>query len=94
MKPESKAVLVTVLLTVGLFLSGFFVYFTPLPAIFYQLKYQKSQRVNPVWFCFLAIVILYAIGIRFFKTSSLTLLPLVNLIEWFSPSTVILLGLS
>lgn len=94
MKPESKAALVTVFLTVGLFLSGFFVYFTPLPTIFYQLKYQKNQRVNPVWFCFLVITILYAFGIRFFKTASLMLLPMAHLTEWFSPSTTTFLGLS
>lgn len=91
-KAESKAALLTVLLTVGLFLSGFFVYFTPLPAIYFQLKYQKSTKVNPVWFCLLTIVVLYAFGIRFFETGALAILPMANLVEWFSPSMVILLG--
>lgn len=84
----------TVLLTVGLFLSGFFIYLTPLPVIYYQLKYQKTQKVNPVWFCFLLVFILYAVGIRFFKAGALAFLPMANLMEWFSPSIVLFLGIS
>lgn len=92
MKPETKTVLITVLLTMGFFLSGFFIYFTPLPTIYYQLKYPKTQKTNPVWICLLGVVILYVFGIKYMDPDWLVFLPMANLAAGFPPSMAILLG--
>lgn len=89
-------------LTLGLYFSGLFVFVTPLPYVFFYLKYGKTALSRAVWPSVVVVAIIYLFGIDFFKglyqehPASVWLfpVPILDLIRYFSPGTVRLLGLS
>lgn len=102
MNPKNKTALVMTLLTLGLFFSKIFVFVTPLPFIYYHLKYRESDSYSVVWPSILVVVAIYMFGVDFFytiyQTHPFTLwlipIPVIELAKYFTLTTVQIFGIT
>ena len=101
MEPKNKTALIVTLIALGLYLSGFLIYVTPLPFIYYQLKYPKEPFTRLAWPAVFAVTLLYVFGTQFFysiyqanpEMAWMLPVPLVGLVEFFSAPIVTVLGI-
>jgi len=99
---ESRSCWLLSLLALGLFFSGPFVFLTPLPFIYYQLRHKRSPFLSIVWPSVLAVVLVYFLGLDFFhelyqahpNAYWLLPIPFLDMVAFFSKPTVIFLGVS
>lgn len=102
MNPKNKTALVMSFLTLALYFSGIFVFLTPLPFIFYHLKYKNSETYTVIWPSVLIVVAIYMFGVDFFHhlyeeyPSSIWIIPVpvIELIRYFTHSTVQIVGIA
>ena len=101
LEEQRKAAIIMSLLTLGLYFSGLFVFLTPLPFIYFSLKFRKASFVSAVWPSLIIVACLYLLGTDFFynlyqnhpKAYWILPVPFLGLIEHFNHATVMLAGI-
>lgn len=102
MNQQNKTALLMTVLTLGLYFSGIFVFLTPLPYIYYYLKFQNTDIYSTAWPSLFIVILIYLFGIDFFHglyqkypaTIWLFPVPVVELIQYFSHATVQTIGIT
>jgi len=102
MNQRNKIAMVMTFLTLALFFSGIFVFITPLPFIYYHLKYKGQETYSVAWPSIIVVVAIYMFGVDFFQrlyeqypsSAWLVPIPVIELIKFFTHSTVQIIGIT
>lgn len=100
MTGQMRTTIIATLLTLGLYFSGFLIFITPLPLIYLLLKRDQASVLPAILPSLLVVLLVYQFGVEAFwgwyrENPTMVWLfpvPLVELLEYFSPVAVKIMG--